>query len=135
MEPKDVKVALIHEDGPTASALPPPTDVRQASRVTSRAQGGLFGLGARPLGAGDKLKRQGRHHLARRLQLDITLFLRQARERAQVQDAVGAGAGYSQLDKLRTTFGADIDNFRNIDPVPAQLLDPAKLAPVGDSPR
>ena len=22
-----------------------------------------------------------------------------------------AGAGYSQLDKLRTTFGADIDNF------------------------
>src|SRR2546430_17458962 len=41
-----------------------------------------------------------------------------------------AGAGYSQLDKLRATFGADIDNFCNIDPVPAQLLDPAKLAPV-----
>src|SRR4029450_3548869 len=46
---------------------------------------------------------------------------------------VGAGAGYSQLDKLRATFGKDIDNFCNIDPVPAQLLDPTKLAPgVGD---
>src|SRR2546430_9275370 len=44
-----------------------------------------------------------------------------------------AGAGYSQLDKLRATFGADIDNFCNIDPVPAQLLDPSKLAPgIGD---
>src|SRR5277367_2933789 len=45
----------------------------------------------------------------------------------------GAGAGYSQLDKLRASFAADIDNFCNIDPVPAQLLDPAKLAPgIGD---
>src|SRR4029077_9982035 len=40
-----------------------------------------------------------------------------------------AGAGYSQLDKLRATFGKDIDNFCNIDPVPAQLLDPKKIAP------
>jgi len=45
----------------------------------------------------------------------------------------GAGAGYSQLDKLRATFGPDIDNFCNIDPVPAQLLNPASLAPgMGD---
>jgi branched-chain amino acid transport system substrate-binding protein len=45
----------------------------------------------------------------------------------------GAGAGYSQLDKLRATFGKDIDDFCNIDPVPAQLLDPSKLAPgIGD---
>src|SRR5262249_48691810 len=46
---------------------------------------------------------------------------------------VGNGAGYSQLDKLRTTFGKDVDNFCNIDPVPAQLLNPASLAPgLGD---
>ena len=46
---------------------------------------------------------------------------------------VGNGAGYSQLDKLRATFGKDIDNFCNIDPVPAQLLNPASLAPgIGD---
>ena len=65
---------------------------------------------------------------------DITLFLRQARESGlRFKMLFGAGAGYSQLDKLRATFGADIDNFCNIDPVPAQLLDPAKLAPgIGD---
>ena len=65
---------------------------------------------------------------------DITLFLRQARENGlRFKMLFGAGAGYSQLDKLRATFGDDIDNFCNIDPVPAQLLDPAKLAPgLGD---
>src|SRR4030081_2089550 len=65
---------------------------------------------------------------------DITLFLRQARESGlKFKMLFGAGAGYSQLDKLRAAFGADIDNFCNIDPVPAQLLDPAKLAPgIGD---
>src|SRR5258708_18439136 len=65
---------------------------------------------------------------------DITLFLRQARENGlRFKMLFGAGAGYSQLDKLRAAFGADIDNFCNIDPVPAQLLDPAKLAPgIGD---
>ena len=46
---------------------------------------------------------------------------------------VGNGAGYSQLDKLRATFGSDIDNFCNIDPVPAQLLNATSLAPgLGD---
>ena len=46
---------------------------------------------------------------------------------------IGNGAGYSQLDKLTATFGADIEDFCNIDPVPAQLLDAGKLAPgLGD---
>ncbi len=65
---------------------------------------------------------------------DITLLLRQARENGlRFKMLFGAGAGYSQLDKLRAAFGADIDNFCNIDPVPAQLLDPSKLAPgIGD---
>src|SRR6185437_462925 len=65
---------------------------------------------------------------------DITLFLRQAREAGlRFKMIVGAGAGYSQLDKLIATFGKDVDNFCNIDPVPAQLLDAKKLAPgMGD---
>ena len=65
---------------------------------------------------------------------DITLLLRQARENGlRFKMLFGAGAGYSQLDKLRAAFGADIDNFCNIDPVPAQLLDASKLAPgIGD---
>src|SRR5205807_9689964 len=65
---------------------------------------------------------------------DITLFLRQARDAGlRFKMLVGNGAGYSQLDKLRATFGTDIDNFCNVDPVPAQLLDPKTLAPgLGD---
>ena len=61
---------------------------------------------------------------------DITLLLRQARENGlRFKMLFGNGAGYSQLDKLRAAFGADIDNFCNIDPVPAQLLDPSKRRP------
>jgi branched-chain amino acid transport system substrate-binding protein len=46
---------------------------------------------------------------------------------------IGNGAGYSQLDKLTDTFHGDIEDFCNIDPVPAQLLDATKLAPgLGD---
>src|SRR6202000_3419710 len=65
---------------------------------------------------------------------DITLFLRQAREGGlKFKMLFGAGAGYSQLDKRRASFCTDIDNFCNIDPVPAQLLDASKLAPgMGD---
>ena len=39
---------------------------------------------------------------------DITLFLRQAREQGLKWAAlIGHGAGYSQFDKLRETFGND----------------------------
>jgi branched-chain amino acid transport system substrate-binding protein len=60
--------------------------------------------------------------------------LRQSRESGlRFKMLVGDGAGYSQLDKLRATFGPDIDNFCNIDPVPAQLINPASLLPgLGD---
>jgi branched-chain amino acid transport system substrate-binding protein len=65
---------------------------------------------------------------------DITLFLRQAREAGlRFKMLIGNGAGYSQIDKLRQTFGPDVDFFCDIDPVPAQLLDPKTLAPgLGD---
>src|SRR5262249_40092200 len=61
---------------------------------------------------------------------DITLFLRQAREAGlRFKMLIGNSAGYSQLDKLRATFGPDIANLCNIDPVPAQLLKADSLAP------
>ena len=61
---------------------------------------------------------------------DITLFLRQAKELGlRFKALIGHGAGYAQLDKLLETFGPDIDYVFNVDPVPAQLLDPKTLAP------
>src|SRR5229473_2763037 len=108
IEPKDVKVALIHEDGPYG------VGVAAADEAYSK-QAGL-----------QVVLKEGYSASAPDLSVLVTKI---KRSRADVI----SHAGYSQLDKLRATFGADIDNFCNIDPVPAQLLDPAKLAPgLGD---
>ncbi|WGR94466.1 ABC transporter substrate-binding protein [Bradyrhizobium sp. ISRA443] len=136
MEPKDVKVALIHEDGPYGVGVAAADEAfaKQAGLQIVLKEG--YSASAPDLSVlVTKLKRAKADIISHAgYNPDITLFLRQARESGlKFKMLFGAGAGYSQLDKLRATFGADIDNFCNIDPVPAQLLDPAKLAPgVGD---
>src|SRR5246127_2670771 len=135
-EPKDVKVALIHEDGPYGVGVAAADEVyaKQAGLNVVLKEG--YSASAPDLSVlVTKIKRAGADVISHAgYNPDITLFLRQAREGGlHFKMLFGAGAGYSQLDKLRTAFGADIDNFCNIDPVPAQLLDPAKLAPgLGD---
>jgi len=136
VEPKDVKVALIHEDGPYGVGVAAADEAfaKQAGLQIVLKEG--YSAAAPDLSVlVTKLKRARADVISHAgYNPDITLFLRQARESGlKFKMLFGAGAGYSQLDKLRATFGADIDNFCNIDPVPAQLLDPAKLAPgVGD---
>src|SRR5215831_18119994 len=136
LEPKDVKVAIIHEDGPYG------VGVAQASEQFSKERGlqivlreGYSASAPDLSSLVTKLKRAGADVISHcGYNPDITLFLRQAREAGlRFKMLVGNGAGYSQLDKLRGTFGKDVDNFCNIDPVPAQLLNPASLAPgLGD---
>ncbi|WP_407149303.1 ABC transporter substrate-binding protein [Bradyrhizobium sp. ORS 86] len=136
VEPKDVKVALIHEDGPYGVGVAAADEAfaKQAGLQIVLKEG--YSAAAPDLSVlVTKLKRARADVISHAgYNPDITLFLRQARESGlKFKMLFGAGAGYSQLDKLRATFGADIDNFCNIDPVPAQLLDPTKLAPgVGD---
>src|SRR6201981_2893113 len=136
MDPKDVKVALIHEDGPYGVGVAAADEVyaKQAGLNVVLKEG--YSASAPDLSVlVTKIKRAGADVISHAgYNPDITLFLRQAREGGlHFKMLFGAGAGYSQLDKLRTAFGADIDNFCNIDPVPAQLLDPTKLAPgMGD---
>jgi branched-chain amino acid transport system substrate-binding protein len=136
IEPKDVKVALVHEDGPYGSGVAAADEEysKQAGLQVVLKEG--YSAAAPDLSVlVTKIKRSRADVISHAgYNPDITLFLRQARENGlRFKMLFGAGAGYSQLDKLRTSFGADIDNFCNIDPVPAQLLDPAKLAPgVGD---
>ena len=129
---KDVKVAIIHEDGPYG------VGVAEASERFAKDKGlqvilreGYSATAPDLSSLVTKLKRAGADVISHAgYNPDITLFLRQARESGlRFKMLVGNGAGYSQLDKLRTTFGPDIDNFCNIDPVPAQLLDPKTLAP------
>src|SRR4029077_900959 len=130
VEPKDIKVAIIHEDGPYG------VGVAQASEQFSKDKGlqvvlreGYSASAPDLSSLVTKLKRAGADVISHAgYHPDITLFLRPARESGlRFKMLIGAGAGYSQLDKLRATFGKDIDNFCNIDPVPAQLLDPSKL--------
>ncbi|MBR0793926.1 ABC transporter substrate-binding protein [Bradyrhizobium jicamae] len=136
MDPKDVKVALIHEDGPYGVGVAAADEMfaKEAGLQVVLKEG--YSASAPDLSVlVTKLKRAKADVISHAgYNPDITLFLRQARESGlKFKMLFGAGAGYSQLDKLRATFAADIDNFCNIDPVPAQLLDPAKLAPgIGD---
>jgi len=127
VEPSTLKVAIIHEDGPYG------VGVGEAGEQFSK-QRGLQVLMREGYSAGapdlsslvTKLKRARADVILHTgYNPDITLFLRQARESGlRFKMLIGNGAGYSQLDKLRATFGNDIDNFCNIDPVAAQLLDP-----------
>ena len=136
-DPKDLKIALIDEDGPYGTA------VQQADVKFSKEKG----VGAIVLKESYAASAPDLSSLVTKLRRaapdviihagynpDITLFLRQAREAGlRFKTLIGNGAGYSQLDKLRATFGNDVDDFCNIDPAPAQLLDAEKLAPgVGD---
>jgi branched-chain amino acid transport system substrate-binding protein len=136
IEPNDVKIALIHEDGPYGVGVAAADEAysRQAGLQVVLKEG--YSASAPDLSVlVTKLKRSMADVISHAgYNPDITLLLRQARENGlKFKMLFGAGAGYSQLDKLRATFGADIDNFCNIDPVPAQLLDPSKLAPgIGD---
>jgi branched-chain amino acid transport system substrate-binding protein len=136
VEPKELKVALIHEDGPYGVGVAAADEAftKDAGVHVVLKEG--YSAAAPDLSSlVTKVKRSGADVISHAgYNPDITLFLRQARENGlRFKMLFGAGAGYSQLDKLRATFGTDIDNFCNIDPVPAQLLDPAKLAPgLGD---
>ncbi len=136
MEPKDIKIALIHEDGPYGVGVAAADEAyaTKAGLQVVLKQG--YSTTAPDLSVlVTKIKRAGADVISHAgYNPDITLFLRQARDNGlKFKMLFGNGAGYSQLDKLRASFGTDIDNFCNIDPVPAQLLDPAKLAPgLGD---
>jgi len=136
VEPKDLKIALIHEDGPYGVGVATADEhySKEAGLQIVLREG--YSSSAPDLSSlVTKLKRANADVISHAgYNPDITLFLRQARESGlRFKMLIGAGAGYSQLDKLRATFGKDIDNFCNIDPAPAQLLDGSKLAPgVGD---
>jgi len=135
-DPANVKVAIIHEDGPYGSG------VADASERFGKEQGlqivmneGYSAAAPDLSSLVTQIKRAAPDVISHAgYNPDITLFLRQSRDNGlRFKMLVGDGAGYSQLDKLRATFGTDIDNFCNIDPVPAQLLNPASLAPgLGD---
>jgi branched-chain amino acid transport system substrate-binding protein len=135
-EPKDVRVAIIYEDGPYGAGVAASNEgeaKKQNMPITlkegySAQAADLSALvtklrAARP----DVLFHTGYNP-------DINLFLRQAKEQGlRVRVYVGHGAGHSQLDKLKEAFGKDVEAFHTVDPPASQLVDAKKLkAGLGD---
>jgi branched-chain amino acid transport system substrate-binding protein len=130
--PKDLRVAIIHEDGPYG------TGVAAANEAEAKKQGMQV-----VLKEGFSIQSPDLSSLVTKLRAarpdvlfhtgyapDISLFLRQAKEQGfRVRAYLGHGAGHSQIDKLKEGFGNEIEGFHTVDPIASQLLDPKKLKP------
>ncbi len=131
-DPKDMKVAIIYEDGPYGAG------VAAGNEETCKKFGmqivlkeGYAATAPDLSSLVTKLRRvRADVILHTGYNPDITLFWRQAREQGLRWAAlIGHGAGYAQFDKLRDSLGKDSEFIMDVDPVPAQLLDPKSLAP------
>ena len=136
-EPKDLRVAIIHEDGAYG------VDVAKGNVAGARKAGfnvvlkeGYSATAPDLSALVTKLKR-GRPDVIFHTGYnpDITLLLRQAREQGLRFGAlVGHGAGYGVYEKLKEGLGADVNYIFDTDPISIWLanektLDP-KLLPV-----
>ena len=135
-EAKDVKVAIIHEDGPYGVGVAAGNEAtcKQLGLQIVHKEG--YAATSTDLSAlVTKLRRaQPDVILHTGYNPDISLFLRQSKEAGLKWSAlIGHGAGYGQFDKLSETFKDDVNYVYNVDPVAAQLLDPKTLKPgLGD---
>jgi branched-chain amino acid transport system substrate-binding protein len=135
-EPKDLKVAIIYEDGPYGSGVASGNESackEYGMQIVLKEGYAATAPDLSPLVT--KLRRARPDIILHTgYNPDITLFLRQAKEQNLKWSAlIGHGAGYGQFDKLHATFGDDANYIYNVDPVAAQLIDPKTLAPgLGD---
>ena len=130
--PENLKVAIIHEDGPYGSGVAEGNEANCAEYgMEIVLQEGYAATAPDLSSLVTKLRRaQPDVILHTGYNPDITLFLRQAKEQGlKFRALIGHGAGYGQIDKLIETFGEDVNYVYNVDPVAAQLLDPKTLAP------
>ncbi|MEM7022689.1 MAG: ABC transporter substrate-binding protein, partial [Pseudomonadota bacterium] len=128
--PADLKVAIIHEDGPYGAGVADGNEVNCTDYGMEVVLKEGYAATAPDLSSLVTKLRRARPDviLHTGYNPDITLFLRQAKEQGlRFQALIGHGAGYGQIDKLMEAFGEDVNYFYNVDPVAAQLLDPATL--------
>jgi ABC-type branched-subunit amino acid transport system substrate-binding protein len=131
-DPKDLRVAIVHEDGPYG------VDVAKGDEVGAKKHGFKivlnegYSITAPDLSAlVTKLKRAKPDVLFHTgYNPDITLLLRQAREQGLKFGAlVGQGAGYGVYSKLKESLGKDANYIFNIDPISIWLTNPKSLDP------
>jgi branched-chain amino acid transport system substrate-binding protein len=131
-EPKDLKVAVIHEDGAYG------IDVAKGNEEGAKKAGfnlvmkeGYSATAPDLSALVTKLKR-GRPDVLFHTGYnpDIALFLRQAREQGlRFKALVGHGAGYGVYDKLKEAIGKDVNHFFNVDPISIWLANDKALRP------
>src|SRR5512138_3333540 len=131
-EPKDLRIAIIHEDGAYG------VDVSRGNEEGAKKAGfnvvlkeGYSATAPDLSALVTKLKR-GRPDVVFHTGYnpDITLFLRQAREQGlKFAALVGHGAGYGVYDKLKEAIGKDVNFFFNVDPVSIWLANEKALRP------
>jgi ABC-type branched-subunit amino acid transport system substrate-binding protein len=131
-EPKDVSIAIIHEDGAYG--------VDVASGTEEGAQKAGFnvvlteGYSATAPDLSSLVTKLKRAHpdviFHTGYNPDITLFLRQAREAGlKFKALIGHGAGYGVYDKLKEGLGNDVNYFFNVDPISIWLTNEDALKP------
>src|SRR5919197_865220 len=132
VEPKNMRVAIIHEDGPYGVGVAAGNESQCKKHGMNIVLKEGYSASAPDLSSlVTKLKRARPDVLLHTgYNPDITLFLRQSKEQGfKVKAIIGHGAGHSKIDKLRQTFGDDVNYFHSIDPAAGQLLDPKTLKP------
>jgi branched-chain amino acid transport system substrate-binding protein len=131
-DPKELKVAIIHEDGAYG------TDVAKGTAEGATEAGFQvvvnegYSASAPDLSSlVTKLKRgQPDVIFHTGYNPDITLFLRQARELGlKFSTLIGHGAGYGVYSKLKETVGADANYFYNVDPISIWQTNQKSLKP------
>jgi ABC-type branched-subunit amino acid transport system substrate-binding protein len=131
-DPKDLRVAIIHEDGAYG------IDVSKGNEEGAKKAGfnvvlreGYAATAPDLSAMVTKLKR-GRPDVVFHTGYnpDIALFLRQAREQGlKFKALVGHGAGYGVYDKLKEAIGKDVNHFFNVDPISIWLANEKALKP------
>jgi ABC-type branched-subunit amino acid transport system substrate-binding protein len=131
-EPKDLRVAIIHEDGAYG------VDVSKGNEEGAKKAGfnivlkeGYAATAPDLSPLVTKLKRARPDIIFHTgYNPDISLFLRQAREQGLHFSAlVGHGAGYGVYDKLKEALGKDVHYFFNVDPISIWLANEKALRP------
>jgi branched-chain amino acid transport system substrate-binding protein len=132
VDPKDLKVAIIHEDGPYGSGVAGGNEQRSKKHGFKIVLKEGYAATSPDLSSlVTKLKRKRPDVIFHTgYNPDISLFLRQSRELGLKWKAlIGHGAGYGVPDKLYEAVGDDANFIFNVDPVSIWLIDPATLTP------
>lgn len=132
VDPADLRIAIIHEDGPYGSGVASGNEGKAESLGMKVVLNEGYAATASDLSAlVTKLKRARPDVILHTgYNPDITLFFRQAKERGlKFKALIGHGAGYGVVDQLYDALGDDVDYIFNVDPVSIWLLDPKTLKP------